>query len=288
MSETRDMAYPSGTNVVGGWHFDEATASDCLDWSGQGITLTPSGTTTEVCPDLDNGQVTWNFGNRRVFDATDDFCQNSVTDKSALKTQTLTIEALIFDTSMPAATGGICDMSPQGSNGTGRGFRLMHNRNNFYLQLGNGAGFTNVLFPAGGPTLVIGWNYLAATFVTGSWKLYLNGALVNTSTAAFTIEYANNPAEGADYEALVIGATKRTTGLKENFLTSKLADLRISNVVRTPAEIAAMQAWLFPEFTSTGTGTGGGTYSPLPFAPYNRYKTLRSLGNELNNLVIGP
>jgi hypothetical protein len=33
---------------------------------------------------------------------------------------------------------------------------------------------------------------------------------------------------------------------------------------------------------------GGGAGSMLPFAPYNRYKTLRALGSELNNLVLGP
>jgi hypothetical protein len=295
MAVLRDMQYPtSDTAVGGGWHCEEATGSNILDWSGNAIHIVPTpGTppTSSVTPNQTNGQITWNYGNCLNFNGTTNFAQNSIASNAAIKLQTFTIEALIYNSVTPLTIGMICDMSPQGANATGLGYRLVHNRTNFYFQCGDGGGWDYFVFPAGAPLFVPGqWQYCVVTFTSGDWKLYLNGKHITTSTAAYTINYTNNPAESADYEAFVIGANKRTTGLKENFLTGQLADLRISNVVRTAAEIYAMYLWLFPPASPTTWGRGTPRYPSLGTGnpgDYEFHKSIRKAMRQFNNLVLG-
>lgn len=290
MSERRDLNHPTGdSNVAAAWHLEES--GDFIDWSGNGYTLIRVPTITRSDPDvLNNGSITWDFGYKQTFDGVAAYAQNNTASMDPLKLQTLTIEAVVRwpSTVAPHSTSMICSMAPIGSNGVGAGYRLHWNGIGADFQTGNGGGFWVDMIPVVGtpPLATDTWHYVAATVTNGDWKLFHDGVQVGASSSTITISYA--PVGGGDYDAIIIGASKILAGTKEYFAHGEIADVRISNRVRTPAEIAEMQEWLFPTYTPSPTVAGGGAAFASYEFPYSRYKTLRAVGNKLNHLVLGP
>lgn len=292
MTELRDMTYPfSVPSVVGAWHLDELTGTTAADWSGSGYTITydANAPTQFTTPTQSNGQIQWNWGGGLSFDGTNDGTVRSGAATN-LQLQTLTIEALIYIPTSYGASGCIIAYWPKGANNDGRGWGLVVlNTGKLHVVLGNAGGAWQTL--TGNTAVPLDtWRYVAFTFDGTIWRLYLKGVEDNSKTQALTISYADSGAFPGDVHALSIGRAHDAAATPLYFLKGYIADVRVSSVVRTPAEIAAMQEYLFPTAQVSpgldiprGFGMAG-----LPFSPYFFYKGARQATQITNNVMLAP
>lgn len=293
MAEQRDMQWPfSVASVVGAWKLDETSGTSAGDWSGSGYNFTYDATAPAQfqTPTQSNTQLQWHWGYALNFDGTDDGTVRSGA-ASNLQLQTFTIEALIYiPTSYVASTTCIISYFPKGANSDGRGwFFGASSTGKVQLSLGDASGAFISLNSVTSIPLDT-WKYVACTF-DGSYRdIWISGVSDVSNTQALTISYADNPGFPGDVHTQNIGRAHTTAAVPTFFWKGYIADVRVSSVVRTQAEMIAMQEHLFPTASESGLGDpprGLGLVG-LPFSPYMRYKNVRRAVGIYNNLMLAP
>jgi hypothetical protein len=291
MPELRDMDFNTDANVIEGWHFDDGTGTLASNWvsAPDGI-FWPSGITAptwDTTPDLSNGQITWNFGGNLSFDGTDDFATSP--EMNAIEIQDFTLEMLVRRTSIGGSAAFLA-YSPKGAAATGRGWIFSLNNSGIAFQVGQGLGVFDLIVSVGSLDFTAGYRYVALVYsATGTCDVYVQGQLVGSGTGE-TIEFSDGLAP-TDFTALIVGGLKNAAGVPTSWAQIELADLRISNVLRTPAEISAMQEHLFPTAAAAQEAVpispSGGAFT-MTATPYAFYKNVRAAVGVYNNLSLNP
>lgn len=111
------------------------------------------------------------------------------------------------------------------------GWVLKAESSKFYLKTGNGTGWNQVAAATTIPQINT-WYHVAATYTTTEMKLYINGVEEGVASIGSPMQYSTaNMAIGGGVSMY-----------NNRFMKGRLADVRLWNVVRTPAEIAAKMA----------------------------------------------
>jgi hypothetical protein len=206
---------PAG--LVAAYNFDEATGLTAADRSGNGNTGTIAGA----------ARIAGHTGGALTFDGLNDWM--TVNDAPSLAlTTAMTLEAWVFPTTtadwrtvmLKEGTSGLT-YALYGSNDAGRPAGYVRIRSDVAAN--------------GGAALPINtWSHLAVTFDGGAVRLYVNGTLAGTATAAGTIESSALP--------LRIGGNS----VWGEFFSGRIDDVRIYNRALGAAEVQADMATPVP------------------------------------------
>jgi len=280
-------SFAKESTTVGLWHFKETSGSTHSDGSGNGYTITDSA-------NAPTRTTTTDFGGGLSFDGADDMTERSGGGAN-LEAASITVEALVRKPAPHSGdTDAIIAYFPRGAANDGRGWFLLLNSTGFLqFSIGPGTGaFSNVVANAVFPT--DRWVYCAGTYDGTNLHLYQCGVVVATPVASAAISYAaSGAANPATYKTVSLGATQQNdaTPTYTSFGRLEIADIRVSNVAKSDAAIAAEQvAQEFCEVEPkvTPSEIAYGFDATFPHGPYHRYKTIRAATEMLNNLVLGP
>ena len=214
-------------NLVAAYSFDEGAGATVADASGNGNTGTLAGATWTDSGKI-NGALSFNGTSSRV----------DVPNTTSLQlTTAMTLEAWVNPTTVTSTWRDV----------------IYKGRNDYFLAATNSAGkpvgegfIGGVITKAIGPSkLVIGtWTHLATSYDGTAIKLYVNGTLVGTKTAAGAIRTSANP--------LQIGGDS----IFGQYFTGKIDEVRIYNTALTQTQIQTDMT------TAIGTVPGTGPSAP--------------------------
>lgn len=272
------------STTVGLWHFEETSGATQSDGSGNGYNLTDNANApTRI--------TTTDFGGGLSFDGNNDYTERNGGGAN-LEAARITVEILFYK---PSPHSGDFDMAfaynPRGAAFDGRGWQAhLQADGKMRWRLGTGSGYTNIIDPVVCP--LDRWLYFAMTYDGTNGKLYRCGTLVAGPTASAAISYAASPNAGATtFKTFTLGAEQQNDAVYRNFGRLYLADLRVSNIAKSDSDIfneQLTQQYCETEPTAAAIPPPMGGGMQLPFAPYQRYKSIRAAVAQYNNLVLGP
>jgi hypothetical protein len=255
------VAPAAGSGVIGLWQFDEGAGTALADSSGSGFNATlnigAGGTQPNTARAWTNGAI-GKFNASLNFDGTDDYV--NVGSQTALNNlgNNFTVAAWV-KTSVNAGTQTIA--------GRGNDWRLEKIGASYTFEHRNAS---NNIVMAQAMNTATDWVYVVGTFdsVSGTVKLYLNGALVATQAQTGTTRVGQTQTQiGNDY------AWHSDGTYNDYYWNGQMDAVAISSVTRSAAEVASAYSgppapgvigqWHFDEgsgntvIDSSGSGLNG-------------------------------
>lgn len=217
--------------LVGHWKLDDATGTVAADASGNGYSGTLFNSPTWSAGQLD-GALSFNPAT---------FPRVGITDRSALRPNTLTVSAWLNPTVLDTAWQSAVSKTNNGSWTDGWGLvSYVGGANKIYFFVNDYASYyVSTTLPTGS------WSHVAATYDGATIKLYLNGALVDSRAYSASITSATGELQIGDAQ-----------GYSWN---GKIDDVRIYNTALTVAQIPSLM---------TVAGAGGTASMSRSFAVY--------------------
>ena len=201
---------PAINGTVAFYHFDETSGSTAIDSSGNGFNGTIFGAP----------RVPGKVGQGLQFDTTGDRVEILAPHSIFFQSQEITIDLWLNPTTLnPGDLYNIVGAF------TGE-MTLRLNNGKFEFQLADCCGGKQIIITSATSLNTSTWYYVAITFNGSDARLYINGALDNSSSIPFPIPHMDNP-------LWVAG----TNGVLPQFL-GIIDEVRISNIVLTDTEIA--------------------------------------------------
>ncbi|MHC1716651.1 MAG: LamG domain-containing protein [Candidatus Dojkabacteria bacterium] len=211
--------YDIDANTAGYWKLDETSGSGAylLDSSGNANHATPTGTTS-IAGKIGNGR---NFGGNSTSDVV------NAGSSSTLKPTSVTVETWIKPNVTDAAFRGV--VTNRANSGIASGYLISYGdaAGKIYFRVTTNCSSWGITLASTTTLQTDRWYHVVAVFTSGSGKLYINGVEEASGVASGNICYdANSLRIGGESDA---GVYKFSGGIDE---------VRISNIVRTPAQIA--------------------------------------------------
>ena len=270
------------SNLVGWWKFDETSGTSAADSSGTGNTGTLTNAPAWTTGGMNNGALTFNGNNQYV----------SAPDAASLKPASVTVSAWVKPndlstyTTCGGATQSYIVFKRNSQTGWFEGYNLFASPDGSVVfkthDAGGGGGNTGIAASGAGALPLGQWTHIVGTFSQPDMKLYLNGALVASSTYNFPLDYGTRP--------LFIGRSGECggsgEGIWDGYFNGTIDDVRVYNRALSAADIMTLYTSTAGFAPPPAVGTvmaDGSVYAGLsPDGPVPMYATVCDAGQYWN------